>query len=237
MRRTSLVVVLAAVWMGMSAATLPAQMWSGHRHLRGYYDGYGYDSGVVYDLSSAWNASRYIGQSERLMGQQIAAQQAAAQQSGIRDAMSAEAQRRSGQIYGQQQADRDWWLQVQQQQVAERQQAAQLAAMTAGFESAPAPNAPKAATDIIKWPSLLQARQLAEQRAQVEAPYRRGSKGPSTPTATDYQDMIKAAGQMKLILKGMTANITAQEYLDTQAFLDKLAAEARERLEKAAPKK
>ena len=38
---------------------------------------------------------------------------------------------------------------------------------------------------------------------------------------------------MRSIVKEMTANLTAQEYLDSQAFLDRLAAEARDRLEKA----
>jgi hypothetical protein len=230
MRRTSLIVVLAAA--GMWTTMLPAEVWLGHRHLGGFYDGYGYGYGVIYDLSSAWNAGRYIAQSERLMGQQIAAQQAAARQSDIRNEMSAAAWMRSEQISAQQQSDRDWWFQVQQQQMAASRQAAQFAAMTSGIEPAP-----KAATDVIKWPRLLQASQFADQRTQIEAPYRRNSKRLSTPMAKDYQNMIEAAQQMKLILKGMTANISAQDYLDTQVFLDKLAAEARTRIEKTSPKK
>ena len=167
------------------------------------------------------------------MGQQIAAAQAAALQSDIRNAMAAEAQRRCEQILTQQQADRDWWLQVQQQQVAQRQQAAQWAVMTAGFKPAP----PQAPTDLIKWPLLLQAPPFAEQRAQIEAPYRRNSKGSRTPTAADYRNMLKAAEQMRSILKGMTPNLTAHAYFESQAFLDRLAAEAGDRLEKATPKK
>ncbi len=146
--------------------------------------------------------------------------------------MAADAQRRSEQIYAQQQADHDWWLQARQQQIAERQQAAEWAAMTAGSKPAP-----KAATDVVKWPSALQAEQFTQQRAQIEAPYRRSAKGPSTPTPTDYQNIIKTAGQMRLTLKGMTAGLTAQQYFDSRAFLDRLAAEARGRLEKATPKK
>ena len=42
---------------------------------------------------------------------------------------------------------------------------------------------------------------------------------------------------MKLILQGMAAGISAQDYLNTEAFLDQLAAEARGRLEKVSPKK
>ena len=49
--------------------------------------------------------------------------------------------------------------------------------------------------------------------------------------------MIQAAERMRSIVKELTANLTAQEYLDSQAFLDRLAAEAHDRLEKATPKK
>jgi hypothetical protein len=233
MRRVSLTVVLTVACLAATAAALPAH--SGPNHYRHYPGCYcGYDSGVFYDLSAAGNASRYIAQSERLLGHQVAAQQAAATQSGIRYAMSAETQRRADQIYSQQQADRDWWLQVQQQQVAERRQAAQLAAL---MPSQTASSPPKVATDLIKWPSLLQAPQFADQRKRIEAPYRRKTKESSTPTAADYRDMIESVEQMRLILKGMTASITAQEYLDSQSFLDRLATQARQRLEKATAKK
>ena len=47
--------------------------------------------------------------------------------------------------------------------------------------------------------------------------------------------MIDATGQMKAILGRMTAEISAQEYLNVEKFLDQLAAEARERIEKAQP--
>ena len=49
--------------------------------------------------------------------------------------------------------------------------------------------------------------------------------------------MVKAAEQMKAILKGMTAELTAAEYFDGEDFLNRLAAEARGRMEQAAPKK
>ena len=49
--------------------------------------------------------------------------------------------------------------------------------------------------------------------------------------------MIDAAEQMKTILGQMTAEISAEDYLNTMKFLDQLAAEARGRIEtgKAAP--
>jgi hypothetical protein len=230
MRRIGLIVVLAAVGLGASASTLQAQWW-GHHHYYypEYYGGWGYDVGLIYALGGG---RRYYAQSQRLINEQIAAQQTAAMQRSIRYAMSAETERRSEQIFARQQADRDWWLLVQQQQIAERQQAAAVAAMTA--DSKPIP---QAATDVINWPSRLQAEQFTEQRTQIEAPYRRSSKGLSTPTAADYKEIIKRVEQMKLILKEMTAKLMAQEYFDAQAFLDRLAGEARERAEKATPTK
>ena len=234
MRRTNVLIALAIVWLATSATMLQAQWGPGyHHHYPGYYDSYGYGVALLYDLGGGWHGRHYAAQS-RLLGEQIAAQQSAAMQRSIRHAMSAEAGRRSDQIYGQQQADRDWWLQVQQQQIADRRQVAELAAITIGFRAA---SAPKAATDVIRWPSLLQGPQFAEQLAQIEAPYRRNSKGPIVPTATDYKNMIQAAERMRSIVKELTANLTAREYLDSQAFLDRLAAEARGRLEKATPKK
>jgi hypothetical protein len=232
MRRFGLFVVLAAAGFGASATTLQAQ-WPGRHHYNypGYYGGWGYDYGLIYALGGG---RRYYAQSQRLINEQIAAQQTAAMQRSIRDAMSAEALRRSEQTFAQQQAERDWWLLAQQQQMAGRQQAAAVAAMTAESKSVAAPKAP---TDVINWPSLLQAPQFAEQRARIEAPYRRNPKGLSTPTAADYNDIIKSVEQIKLLLKEMTARLTAQEYFDTQAFLDRMAGEARQRAKEMKPKK
>ena len=66
--------------------------------------------------------------------------------------------------------------------------------------------------------------------ARIEAPYRRSAKGLSMPTAQDYDDMIDATEKMKVILKGMVANLTAHDYLNAEAFIDRLATQARERL-------
>jgi hypothetical protein len=234
MPRINLIVVLAAAWLGAPATTLQAQCWSGcHHYYPGYCGSYGCGVVLLYDLGAASIARRCLGQSQHLLGQQIAAAQAAALQSDIRGAMAADAQRRCEQIYGQQQADRDWWLGVQQQQIAERQQAAQWAAMMVGFR----PAWPQVASDLIKWPLALQAPPFAEQRAQIEAPYRRGPKRSSSPTAADYRSIVTAVEQMRSTLKEMTAKLTAEEYFKSREFLDRLAAQARQRLENATPKK
>jgi hypothetical protein len=290
MRRTCMIAVLAAAWMALSTATASAQMFPGRHRNSSSYDVDAYDTAVGLNaLNSANNAARSTAQAYQAWSQQ-SSQQMSGTQSRISSAMDADAQRRTQNIYGQQQANRDWWFQAQQQQVAQRQaetaqwqgqpvprqnQAAQrqyppapqqnqalqqqnldaqwrdqeaqwqyeavrrqeqAAQFTPGFESA-APDTPRAATDIIKWLPLLQAPQFAAERARVEAPYRRSSKGPIIPSAKDYQEMIDATGQMKVTLKEMTTYITAQQYLNAEAFLDQLATEARGRLENAAPKK
>ena len=52
------------------------------------------------------------------------------------------------------------------------------------------------------------------------------------PTLEDYRAMIDATEQMKTILKGMVYEISAGDYMATEKFLDALAGEARERIER-----
>ena len=168
-------------------------------------------------------------------------QQRAMMQGGIRNTMTTQAEARTQAQFSQQQSNRDWWFQVQQQQVAQRHSMSARPSMgmapVTGFESA-APAAatqPEAATDVIKWLPVLCDPRFAAERASVEAPYRRDPKEKANPTAVDYQNMIGAAEKMKTVLGQMTADISAQEYLGAEQFLDKLAAEARGRIEKASP--
>jgi hypothetical protein len=242
MRRISLIAVLTAASIAMSAATASAQ-WPGSRRSSSSYDTWGYNDDAV-AAAAALNSSSYAARSTA-QSYQAWSQQAAptySRQNNIRGTMDAAAQQRSQNIYNQQQAGRDWWFQTQQQQMAQQQARGPqyAAAPPTGFEAATVsatPGTPKAATDIIKWLPLLQLPQFAAERKKIEAPYLRSSQGLSRPTVDDYQGMIKSADQMKLILKGMTANITAQEYLGAEAFLDQLAAEARKQMEDETPKK
>lgn len=240
MRCTCSIAVLAVALVGMWAATASAQMWPGRRYASSsYYDGY--DSGALaagFALNSADNAQRNVTQSYQEWSQRAASSQMSRMESGIRNTMNAGDQQYTQNLDNQQQSRRDWWFQVEQQQAAQRQaEAARYAAIPAGFEAGAAPNAPKAKTDVIKWPPLLQAPPFASERAEIEAPYRRNATGLSVPTAADYQNMIKTVEQMKATLKAMTARITAEEYFNAQGFLDELAHEARERLDTIEAKK
>lgn len=251
MRHTYVLGILAVIWLATPTTAVLAQAWPGygHRGSRGGYGGYGGygdygDAGVMGAYTSAMSsaASRSAAQSDRLAGQNVAAQQRAMVQSGIRNTLGSQAEARTQNILGQQQSNRDWWFQVQQQQVAQRRSMPAFSSVgtapASGFESAaPAAATPQAATDIIKWLPLLCEPQFAQQRARVEAPYRRSSDGHGNPTVADYKEMIDAAEQMKTILTEMTAQISAQDYLIAEKYLDQLAAEAHERLGKdvAAP--
>jgi hypothetical protein len=239
MRNTYVLGVLAVVWIGVFATTASAQMGGG-RGSRGHYGGYGgyWDDGAAgvmgaYTSTMNYNTTRNIAEANRLAGQRAAMQQNALMQGGIRSTLTSQAENRSQDIINRQQSNRDWWFQVQQQQIAQRRAmpASAGAAPVAGFEAAAA--SPQVATDIIQWPQVLWGPEFAADRAKVEAPYRRTPK--TNPTNADYQNMIDAAANMKMLLGKITANISAQEYLGAGKFLDQLTAEARGRIEKSKP--
>ena len=102
--------------------------------------------------------------------------------------------------------------------------------------STPATAAPGAATDIIKWPPVLQESEFAYERAQIEAPYRRHPPGLSAPTSSDYRNMTKTAEQMKAILEwrlGQEGGLATDEYEQAKSFLSKLGEEASRQAEQA----
>lgn len=243
MRQKYAVGVWAVILLLASSPALLAQMHPG-RSFAGRYGGYGgygdfggYGAWGAYTSALNSATTRNIAEQDHLAGMNAAMQQNAMMQSGIRNTMMTQAQTRTQDIYSQRQSNRDWWFQVEQQQSAQRQAAAARAPMgtvamapVAGFDSAlSAVPQPEAATDIIKWLPVLCDPRFAEQRATVEAPYRRTPKG--QPTVADYENMIDATKQMKAILGQMTAQISAQEYLGAEKFIDQLAAEARGRIE------
>lgn len=94
------------------------------------------------------------------------------------------------------------------------------------------PQPPKAATDVIKWPTFLQRPAFASRREQIEAPYRRSPPGLSAPTANDYRNMEKTVEEMKGTLYWFaTKGIDKHDHEQAKDFLNKLGQEARERFE------
>jgi hypothetical protein len=228
--KTLATATLTAFFLSSITAVGSAQFWPGYGYGDGGYGGWG--GAEVAQQADA--TMRNIAEQEHAASQAFAAQKSAAMQSNIRNTLSTQAEMRTQGILNQQQSNRDWWFQVQQQQQAQRR------AMAAGgrphaaetfVPTATISPGPSVATDIIPWPPVLWDSRFAQQRATVEAPYRRDGGKQATRTIADYESMIEAAGQMKLILGDMTSELSAQEYLHAEKFLDQLAAEARGRIE------
>jgi hypothetical protein len=83
----------------------------------------------------------------------------------------------------------------------------------------------------IPWPPVLRNPRFSEQRARIEAPYQRASRGQTVPAPADYHNMIDAAEQMKIMLWQTTTEVPEQEAAATERFLDQLATEARGQLD------
>jgi hypothetical protein len=224
--KTLATATLTAFFLSFITAAASAQFWPGYGYGDGGYGGWG--GAQVAQQADA--TMRNIAEQEHAASQAMAAQQSAAMQSNIRNTLSTQAEMRTQGILNQQQSNRDWWFQVQQQQQAQRRAMAASGRPAASETFAPTAaisRGPAVATDIIPWPPVLWDSRFAQQRAVVEAPYRRET----TRTVADYESMIEAAGRMKLILGEMTSELSAQEYLHAEKFLDQLAAEARGRIQ------
>lgn len=243
---------VVAVFALLSTATADALSGACPRHAcyRGWHydswsdDGWGWGG---YSLNQDAIATRYVVGANQVAGSVIAARQSAAMQGGIRNAMSLDAWQRGQNIYAAQQGDRDWFMQTQLQQASQRQL---LAARYAGTLMPAAvratttdPTPPEPALDVFRWPFVLQAPQFAVERASIESPYRRTAKDGKQMTAKDCLAMLAAVERMRTTLKEVAARVTADEYFDARAFLDRLAKEAQsqvvkvEKAEKAREKK
>ena len=222
--------------LGLLACTSPAwgQLYRGHGYSYGY-GGWG-DGGAAalgsLSTTSQYNTTRNIQAASQVAGQNIAAQQSAAMQSNIRNSMMTQAQTRSQDMLNQRQSNQDWWFQVQQRQVAQRQATAgrmpptmppatsfepSASAATSATSASSTPAA--AADDVMQWPTALQDARFAALRSEIEAPYRRTPGKISYPTPEDYLAMLQPIQQMRGILGQMTSELTAREYLDAEKFL------------------
>ncbi len=222
--------ILTPFFISLVPAAASAQFWPGYGYRGGGYGAWGAAVAAQADATM-----RNVAQREHASSKRMAAQQRDAMQSGIRNTLNTQSEMRIRGTMSQQQSNRDWWFQVQQQQTSQRramQAGAPSPAMAAFVPTAPTRRTPTVATDIIAWPPVLWDSRFAEARATVEAPYRRSAETQSARTVADYESMIEAAEQMKFLLVAMASEISAQEYLHTEQFLDQLAAEARGRIER-----
>jgi hypothetical protein len=244
MKNSCLFIGLFTVCLLAVGEPASAQIWWGGP---GYYDAGGWAGAVALASSNA----AYANQMQQANQDRLAAQQAARQRdmalgSSIRNTLSSQAQQQTNAVAEQRQSYKDWWFQTQQQQ---------MAGGPAKVTSSPVPMAggfgfrqpligglsyedlyPNVSLDIIKWPPVLQEREFASRRAQIEAPYRRSPPGLSTPTAADYRNMVSTVEQMKSILEwrlGQRGGLPRVDYEQAKAFLNNLAQEAQERAQRA----
>jgi hypothetical protein len=167
-------------------------------------------------------------------------------QGQVRGMQTSEAQRRTASM-GQHKSDyKDWWFTTQKQQFAQQQQRfAQSQARLPYRSAAAAPREtastmqsapPRNSTDIIGWPTILRNTQFAEQRARVEGPFRTQAAEGTAPTIEQYTGMVDATEKMKQILKDNAYEISAGDYMETEKFLDAMAAECQGRIDRRTTK-
>ena len=168
MNRQILIAALVVGGVLGLADRAPAQFFPGY--------GYGYGGWGGMDGAAALTGADYrqatamtLKAQSMQAGQQAAMQQNYVVQSGIRNALSSQAASRDASIVNQQQANQDWFFQQQ-------------SAHAVPVRFVPTAEPPPAAMDIIKWPTVLQERCFASERAKIEAPYRRTPPELSVPT-------------------------------------------------------
>ncbi len=221
------------------ARPVSAQFWRGGS---GYYDDGGLAGAVALASSNrATSNQMQMAAQNQQSAQQAARQQSMAVQSGIRNTMTTQAQNRTNAIEDQRQSDRDWWFQTKQQQAGRPANVTSSSVpMAGGFGMRQSMGGgftyedfhPPVALDIIKWPTVLQEKIFTSERAQIETPYRRSPPDLSTPTATDYRNMVKTVEDMNSILEwrlGEHGGLPKVDYEQAKAFLNTLAKEAQER--------
>lgn len=206
------------------ADTAVAQMGPAARYVYGGWGG-----------NSSYNTSRNIAAQQHAAAASRGFQQTRYVQNTIRSATMGGG---ASTMPSAEQAARDWMYRQQSRVAPAPRQSSNAPPPVSPGAMSPSPSyvastlqmqtAPPKADDLIKWPALLRNSRFAEQRATVEAPYRRPSSEDGGPTVDDFHKMVDATAEMKLILKGMANEIRASQYLDAEKFLDTLAAEARE---------
>jgi hypothetical protein len=244
MKNRFLLIGLLTICVLAVAGPVSAQLY---RRGNGYYDDGGMAGAVALASSNrVYSNQMQMGAQNQQSAQQAASQQNMALQSGIRNTLTTQAQDRTNTIEDQRQSYRDWWFQTNQQKIAGNQPnvIGSTMPMAGGYGSRQSIGSsiiyeashPPVALDIIMWPVVLQEKIFASERAQIETPYRRSPPGLSTPTATDYRNMVKTVGDMKSVLEwrlGQNGGLPTVDYEQAKAFLNNLAQEAQERAKRS----
>jgi hypothetical protein len=149
---------------------------------------------------------------------------------GINRTMQGEALSRPASVPDSGQVARDWMFQNTASSRPQRRSmtlpSAEMAVVTPSRESAKAA-APK---ELILWPTLLKEQRFDENRADVEAPFRRAYADGKPLTVEDYQTIIKTVEKMKATVKSLESQLVETEYNSVDKYLDDLIADAQKRI-------
>jgi hypothetical protein len=237
--RFCLLLAGVALALGIYAETASGQLAPRRFVGRGGYGGYyGYDYGPYYPDINQTNAELQQAYNQERQYQAQSSMARTAAWRNINQTMIDQANQQTQSMLAQRQSAKDWWYQIEAQQVASRQarEAAQAAA-AAKSESEDPYNNPQAAArnsaakDIMVWPTLLRGPAFDQLRAEVEAPFRRGYADHKPLTADDYRGILRALDEMKAKLKDFSSRVVESEYVAVESYLDDLAADAQKRLE------
>ncbi len=236
MKNRCLLIGLLTTCVLAVAKPVSAQLWRGRSG--GYYDDGGLASAVALASSNRASSNQMqLSAQNQQSAQQAARQQSMAVQSGIRNTMTTQAQNRTNAIEDQRQSYKDWWFQTKQQQAGRPANVTRSQVpMAGGYGMRQSTGGgftyedfhPPVTLDIIRWPTVLQEKMFISERAQIEEPYRRSPPDLSTPTATDYRNMVKTVEDMKGMLEwrlGEHGGLPKVDYEQAKAFLNTLAKE------------
>ena len=205
-----------------------------------YGPGWGAWPGMVAEQSTA-NVRNLAGAAHR-QSRSIAAAQSQRTQQSIQNTLLSQAQQQTRQIQQSTQSFEDLRMATLTQQ--SRGRAGSLpaglpvaapglpaAGTSAEMASSKLTVSPHARTDLIQWPRVLQDPRFDEDRAKIEAPFRRSQEQGTPIPAAEYQQIIAAATDMKLTLRQLASELRGDILLANEQFLDRLIAEAQERIE------
>jgi hypothetical protein len=196
------------------------------------YGGFYPDMGVIGAATAAFSsaAQQNVYMQNRQLQQTTSAARSQAWQN-INRSMQMEASARSAAVPDAGQAARDWMYQnAQSSRTALRPMtlpSTDMAMVTPTREA----SQPAATREIMLWPTLLKEQRFNDDRADVEAPFRRAYADGKPLTIADYQGIIKSVEKMKATVKGMESQIVEPEYTAVEKFLDDLIADAQKRIQ------
>src|SRR3972149_2170138 len=148
----------------------------------------------------------------------------------INRSMQTQAMSRPSSVPDTAQAARDWMF----QNTAPKGYSRRPATLPPVSMSSPAPavetSVQAAPREIMLWPTILKDPLFDDDRAGVEAPFRRAYADGKPLSIADYEGIIKTVERMKVSLKSFESQLVASEYDAVEQYLDSLIEDAQKRI-------